>query len=101
LKIAKLGGPGAVVNAARRLEDAGVGSMVGQMNEGATATALAVHCAMAARPKHCELYGCYGLVDDPTSGLRYQDGNATVSHDPGLGVLFDESRTSELWDIEK
>ena len=101
LKIVKLGGPLAVVAIARRLRSAGVGMMMGQMNEGAMATALALHCAMAVQPDHNELYGCYGLIDDPTSGLSFDKAQVKVANRPGLGVDFDESWTAVVWDIDK
>lgn len=98
LKLVKLGGPMAVIEAARALEGAGVGLMVGQMNEGALATALAAHCVMALRPAHAELYGCYGLVDDVTGGLRYQGGAVSVAEAAGLGVTLDETRCAVVWE---
>ena len=101
LKIAKLGGPRAVIAIARRLQDAGIGLMMGQMNEGAMATALALHCAMAVKPDHNELYACYGLIDDPTSGLTYDEARVRVAKRPGLGVDFDPSRAAVIWDVEK
>lgn len=97
LKIVKLGGPTAVMRAARRLAEAGVGVMIGQMNEGALATAMTAHCAMAARPEHAELYGCYGLVDDVAEGLAYVDGEVALAKAPGLGVSFDPTRCRTLW----
>jgi L-alanine-DL-glutamate epimerase-like enolase superfamily enzyme len=98
LKIVKLGGPLAMITAAKRLQEAGIGVMVGQMNEGALATAAAVHCAMVLAPKHAELYGCYGLVDDRTSGLRYADGMVLVPRAPGLGVMPVLDDCTCLWD---
>lgn len=97
LKIVKLGGPLAVVRAARRLAEAGVEVMIGQMNEGALATAMAAHCVMTARPPHAELYGCYGLLDDPTGGLSYAGGQVSVAETPGLGVVLDETRCRTIW----
>jgi L-alanine-DL-glutamate epimerase-like enolase superfamily enzyme len=109
LKIAKLGGPCAVVAAARRFADAGVGVMMGQMNEGAMATALATHCAMAIGPRHAELYGAYGLTDDPARGLAYRDGAVALARTPGLGVALDratdgaadEPRPQLIWEIDR
>lgn len=101
LKIAKLGGPRAVVAIARRLRAAGVGMMMGQMNEGAMASALALHCAMAVQPDHNELYGCYGLIDDPTTGLSFDRAKVVVANRPGLGVDFDESRATVVWEIDQ
>ncbi|CAK8737354.1 hypothetical protein SODG_001077 [Sodalis praecaptivus] len=48
--------------------------MIGQMNEGAAATAAALHVTHLTRPRFAELYGADGLGDDPVSGLRYQHG---------------------------
>lgn len=101
LKIAKMGGPHIVVDAARRLREAGVEAMMGQMNEGAMATALTVHCAMAIRPKFHELYGCYGLLNDPASGLHYGNGRVSIPRRPGIGLDFDARETTTLWDIER
>jgi L-alanine-DL-glutamate epimerase-like enolase superfamily enzyme len=98
LKIVKLGGPPAVVQAMRRFTDAGVGVMIGQMNEGAMATALTAQCAMALQPRYAELYGCYGLLDDVTSGVTYADGRIVLPPGPGLGVTFDAGRCRAIWD---
>jgi L-Ala-D/L-Glu epimerase len=98
LKIVKLGGPPAVVQAMRRFTDAGVGVMIGQMNEGAMATALTAQCAMALQPRYAELYGCYGLLDDVTSGVSYADGRIVLPPGPGLGVTFDAGRCRAVWD---
>ncbi|HUG99012.1 MAG TPA: mandelate racemase/muconate lactonizing enzyme family protein [Gammaproteobacteria bacterium] len=99
LKVSKMGGPMAVVASARALAEAGVGFMVGQMNEGALATALTVHCAMAAQPLHRELYGCYGLSRDPARGVSYRDGRACVPSGPGLGIGVDRRALEPLWEI--
>lgn len=99
LKLSKAGGARPVAAAARRLADAGVGVMVGQMNEGALATALTVHCAMAAQPAHRELYGCYGLAWDPAAGVTYRDGKACVPRGAGLAITVDESRLLPLWEL--
>ena len=101
LKIVKMGGPRVVVEAARRLRESGVEAMMGQMNEGALATALAIHCAMAIRPKHHELYGCYGLLDDPASGVRYHSGRVSIPKRPGIGLDFDAAQTTPLWEIKR
>jgi L-alanine-DL-glutamate epimerase-like enolase superfamily enzyme len=100
LKIVKMGGPRVVVEAAQRLRDAGVEAMMGQMNEGALATGLAVHCAMAIRPKFHELYGCYGLLDDPASGVTYRSGWISIPKRLGIGLDFDAAKTTTLWEVE-
>jgi L-alanine-DL-glutamate epimerase-like enolase superfamily enzyme len=97
LKIVKLGGPSAVVAAMKRLRDAGVGVMIGQMNEGAMATAITAHCVMALKPRYAELYGCYGLIDDVTQGVTYANGAISVPVGPGLGVIHDAAKCREVW----
>ncbi|AHF78095.1 Mandelate racemase/muconate lactonizing protein [Sodalis praecaptivus] len=88
LKLVKLGGIAPTVRAARRLRDAGVPFMIGQMNEGAAATAAALHVTHLTRPRFAELYGADGLGDDPVSGLRYQHGTVQCLSPLGLGVTF-------------
>lgn len=97
LKIVKLGGPLAVVAAMRRFREAGIGVMIGQMNEGAMATAITAHCVMALAPQLAELYGCYGLLDDPTGDVSYADGSIVLPPGPGLGVSFDAGRCRLIW----
>ncbi len=98
LKLVKLGGITPTVAAARRLSDAGVPFMIGQMNEGAAATAATLHVACATSPAFAELYGADGLVNDPVSGLSYAAGVVRVAHAPGLGVTFDAGATHLIGD---
>jgi L-alanine-DL-glutamate epimerase-like enolase superfamily enzyme len=100
LKIVKAGGAVAMVGIGRMLSKHGVPYVVGQMNEGALATAIAIHCAMALDPMIGELYGALGILNDPASGVRYQDGKACLPRGPGTGVEFDRSTTKELWSIK-
>lgn len=92
LKLVKLGGIAPTVAAARRLSGAGVSFMLGQMNEGAGATAAALQVALATAPRFAELYGADGLVDDPVTGLHYADGEVLAASPLGLGVTFDPAR---------
>ncbi|MGO8911333.1 MAG: mandelate racemase/muconate lactonizing enzyme family protein [Bradyrhizobium sp.] len=89
LKLVKLGGIAPTIAAARDLAAAGVPFMIGQMNEGAAATAAALHVAAATSPAFAELYGADGLIDDPTSGVVYADGTVRSGSGPGLGIGFD------------
>jgi L-alanine-DL-glutamate epimerase-like enolase superfamily enzyme len=93
LKLVKLGGVAPTVAAARQLSAARVPFMIGQMNEGAAATAATLHVACATRPAFAELYGADGLIDDPAKGLSYSNGAVGASHTPGLGVDFDAAAT--------
>jgi L-alanine-DL-glutamate epimerase-like enolase superfamily enzyme len=97
LKIVKLGGLTPLVASMRKLNDAGVGVMIGQMNEGAMATAIAAHSVLALEPKYAELYGCYGLLDDVTKGVSYFGGRVVLPSGPGLGTRFDSSRCHRIW----
>lgn len=93
LKLVKIGGIAACLSAARRLAESGVTCMIGQMNEGAAATAAALHVACASRPRFAELYGADGLCDDPARSLHYQNGQAWMPTAPGLGVTLDLDKT--------
>jgi L-alanine-DL-glutamate epimerase-like enolase superfamily enzyme len=93
LKLVKIGGIAACLSAARRLADADVTCMIGQMNEGAAATAAALHVACASAPRFAELYGADGLSDDPARPLHYQDGQAWMPTAPGLGITLDLNKT--------
>jgi L-alanine-DL-glutamate epimerase-like enolase superfamily enzyme len=100
LKIVKLGGPTQLVASMKRFRDAGVGVMIGQMNEGALATAITAHCVMALKPRYAELYGCYGLLDDATPGVSYQGGEIHTPVGAGLGTTFDVARCRTVWSEE-
>ena len=88
LKLVKTGGIRPLLAAGRRLTQAGVPLMVGQMNEGAGATAAAIHLALALDAPLRELYGADGLTNDPATGLAYGDGQVTLPDRPGLGVTL-------------
>jgi L-alanine-DL-glutamate epimerase-like enolase superfamily enzyme len=99
LKLVKLGGIAPTVAAARLLSNAGVPFMIGQMNEGAVATAAALHVACATSPAFAELYGADGLIDDPASGVSYTAGTVHADHASGLGVAFDAAATHLIGDF--
>jgi len=88
LKLIKLGGITPTLAAARTLAAAGIDYMIGQMNEGAIATAAALHVAAATQPRYAELYGADGLDNDPAQGLHYAAGQVAAEHRPGLGLTF-------------
>jgi L-alanine-DL-glutamate epimerase-like enolase superfamily enzyme len=86
LKLAKLGGLDRLMAAGRKLREASIPVMVGQMNEGAVSTLAAAHAAAALGAEHRELYGADGLRDDPAGVLRYADGCLYMPSGPGLGL---------------
>jgi L-Ala-D/L-Glu epimerase len=96
LKLVKLGGIAKTVDSARRLTAAGIPLMIGQMNEGAAATAAALQVCFATAPRWAELYGADGLLDDPVSGLSYHAGTVRVADSAGLGVSFDSRLTQPI-----
>jgi L-alanine-DL-glutamate epimerase-like enolase superfamily enzyme len=96
LKLVKLGGVAPTLKAAAALRRGNIPFMLGQMNEGAVATAAALHLACATGPTFAELYGADGLADDPASGLFYERGQVTGTRAPGLGLTVDLSKTSLL-----
>jgi L-Ala-D/L-Glu epimerase len=98
LKLVKLGGIAPTMQAARQLSAANVPFMIGQMNEGAAATAATLHVACATSPAFAELYGADGLVDDPVSGVTYEAGTVRVNDAPGLGVTFNPANTHLIGD---
>lgn len=93
LKLVKIGGIGPCLSAVGKLTDAGVTCMIGQMNEGAAASAAALHVACVSNPRFAELYGADGLCDDPASPLHYQDGQAQMPPGLGLGITLNLDKT--------
>ncbi len=98
LKLVKMGGFRPLVTAGRRLIDAGVPVMIGQMNEGALATAAAVHAAIILGTTGNELYGADGIVDDPAETPRYDNGKIHLTGAPGIGPAYDASKLHTRWE---
>lgn len=99
LKLAKLGGIDRLLAAGRRLCDAGIGVMIGQMNEGVVSTLAAAHASIALGVTLRELYGADGLRWDPAGGLAYRDGMLELPAGPGLGLPAHAHEGCELlWD---
>ncbi|RWX74952.1 mandelate racemase [Neorhizobium lilium] len=100
LKLVKLGGIAASLTAAKRLSGANIPFMVGQMNEGAVATAAALHLSCAVGPRFAELYGADGLENDAANGLVYRDGGVEGPATTGLGLEFDASKAHLVKEFE-
>jgi len=88
LKLVKIGGLDRLTDAVRLARGAGHDVMIGQMNEGALATAAALSAAAALGPRFAELYGADGLVNDPADGLTYGDGRVTAADATGIGAAL-------------
>jgi L-alanine-DL-glutamate epimerase-like enolase superfamily enzyme len=98
LKLAKMGGLDRLMAAGRRLAAAGIGVMVGQMNEGVVSTLAAAHAALALRAPYAELYGADGLQHDPAGALTYAAGTLGLPQGAGLGVSATAPPETVLWE---
>lgn len=87
VKLAKLGGLDRLMEAGRLLQRAGIGVMVGQMNEGLVSTCAAAAAATALGVHMRELYGADGLVGDPAGDADYAAGMLRLPQGPGLGLV--------------
>jgi L-alanine-DL-glutamate epimerase-like enolase superfamily enzyme len=97
LKLIKFGGLRPLIAAGKKLTAAGIPIMVGQMNEGALATAAAAHAAIALQALGNELYGADGIINDPAEALVYQDGKVILPEAPGIGLAFNASKLTTCW----
>lgn len=99
LKIAKNGGPRAVLRTAAIAEAAGIALYGGTMLEGAVGTVAAAH-AFATLNKlewHTELFGPLLLTEDVVAEpLIYRDFQLLIPTKPGLGLELDEERLAHF-----
>ncbi|MDF3164249.1 muconate cycloisomerase family protein [Pseudomonas proteolytica] len=95
LKIAKNGGPRAVLRTAAIAEAAGIGLYGGTMLEGGIGTLASAHAFLTLNKLawDTELFGPLLLTEDILSEpLVYRDFHLHVSTAPGLGLAIDEER---------
>lgn len=95
LKIAKNGGPRAVLRTAAIAEAAGIGLYGGTMLEGGIGTLASAHAfvTLNALSWDTELFGPLLLTEDVLSEpLVYRDFQLHVPQTPGLGLSLDEER---------
>lgn len=95
LKIAKNGGPRAVLRTAQIAEAAGIALYGGTMLEGSIGTLASAHAFLTLRQLTwgTELFGPLLLTDEiVTQAPRYQDFELHVPDTPGLGLTLDETR---------
>lgn len=95
LKIAKNGGPMAVLRTASIAQAAGIGLYGGTMLEGAIGTLAAAHAFLTLDRLawDTELFGPLLLTEDiVTEPLQYRDFHLHVPATPGLGLVIDEER---------
>lgn len=95
LKIAKNGGPRAVLRTAQIAEAAGIALYGGTMLEGAIGTLAAAHAFLTLKQLtwHTELFGPLLLTEEIVSEAPlYRDFHLHVPATPGLGLSLDEER---------
>ncbi len=95
LKIAKNGGPRAVLRTAAIAEAAGIGLYGGTMLEGGIGTLASAHAFLTLNKLawDTELFGPLLLTEDIlTAPPVYRDFQLHVSNAPGLGLAIDEER---------
>jgi L-Ala-D/L-Glu epimerase / N-acetyl-D-glutamate racemase len=97
LKIAKAGGVTKLIEIGRCFDRHNVPYVVGQMNEGAIATAIAVEAGMALSPWFGELYGALGIEDDAANGVSYNRGRVFTPAGPGIGLVLRRDKVRPLW----
>ncbi|ARD11791.1 MULTISPECIES: muconate cycloisomerase family protein [Pseudomonas] len=99
LKIAKVGGPRAVLRTAAIAEAAGIGLYGGTMLEGSVGTLAAAH-AFATLDRlewHTELFGPLLLTEDIlVEPPVYRDFQLIIPDTPGLGMELDAERLSHF-----
>jgi L-alanine-DL-glutamate epimerase-like enolase superfamily enzyme len=91
LKLVKAGGVRALMAMTVVAEAAGLPYLLGQMDEGTLATAAALHCAAAAAPLSCELWGFQRVARQPFTPLVMRSGEVLLPEGSGLGIAVDES----------
>ncbi|MCY1462836.1 Muconate cycloisomerase 1 [compost metagenome] len=99
LKIAKNGGPRAVLRTAQIAEAAGIALYGGTMLEGAIGTLASAHAFVTLNKLtwHTELFGPLLLTEEiVTEAPVYRDFQLHVPRTPGLGLTLDEERLARF-----
>jgi L-alanine-DL-glutamate epimerase-like enolase superfamily enzyme len=87
IKLMKCGGIRPALEIDRIAEDAGLTTMVGCMGEIQLSIAAGLHFALGSRTvRYVDLDSHFSMIDDPSSGLTFEDGMLGVSPRPGLGM---------------
>lgn len=90
IKLMKSGGmhPARAIDAIAK--DAGMTTMIGCMGEIQLSIAAGLHFALSSdNVKYVDLDSHFSMIDDPSSGLTFEDGLIGVSGLPGLGIRTD------------
>ena len=90
IKLMKSGGihPARIIDEIAK--DAGMTTMVGCMGEIQLSIAAGLHFALSSKNiRYVDLDSHFSMIDDPSSGLNFEDGLIGVSGRPGLGMRTD------------
>jgi len=87
IKLMKSAGINDAVMINKFAEAANMCTMVGCMGEVQLSIAAGLHFALSSENvKYADLDSHFNIVDDPTSGLKFEDGFLVVPGGPGIGV---------------
>ncbi len=87
IKLMKCAGVNSAVIINRFAEAANMLTMVGCMGEIQLSIAAGLHFALSSENvRFADLDSHFNIVDDPTSGLRFEDGYLLAPDGPGLGI---------------
>jgi L-alanine-DL-glutamate epimerase-like enolase superfamily enzyme len=87
IKLMKSAGIHDAVMINRLAEAADVKTMVGCMGEIQVSIAAGLHFALSSKNVvFADLDSHFNIVDDPSTGLTFEDGNLIASKTPGLGI---------------
>ncbi len=87
IKLMKSAGIYDAITINRLAEEAGIGTMVGCMGEIQLSIAAGLHFVLSSdNVKYADLDSHFNIIDDPSSGLEFEDGKLRASGRPGLGV---------------
>jgi L-alanine-DL-glutamate epimerase-like enolase superfamily enzyme len=71
----------------RLAAEAGIRTMVGCMGELQISIAAGLHFALGSENlRYADLDSYFNILDDPTSGLEFEDGHLLAPRGPGLGI---------------
>jgi L-alanine-DL-glutamate epimerase-like enolase superfamily enzyme len=87
IKLMKSGGIHPAMEIDEIAEDAGMTTMVGCMGEIQLSIAAGLHFALGSdNVRYVDLDSHFSMIDDPSSGLSFDDGSLGVAPQPGLGI---------------
>ena len=90
IKLMKSGGVHPAIAIDTIAKDAGIPTMIGCMGEIQLSIAAGLHFALSSdNVKYVDLDSHFSMIDDPSSGLTFEEGLIGVPDLPGLGIRTD------------